>query len=226
MSQARHPFGRSPAGHEAPGRSPGQGGYLLYRGVASVHPAVSAGDVDFTAPVGCSQAGSPRAYDYAAGLVAGTEYVYALRAVSDSGIPEVGVVCWCSITADGGGVLAGQAPNAVHSAGASAAVAGMLDVWAVYSAHGERGRVTAVQVCQVVAGVAQWGTILTTMTLRGSGRVTASVGPFGDGISVVLAVRAITTDGVTGPQTVITAVVADATAPSAPQGLTVAQEAL
>ena len=226
MSIARHPFCRWPVGHEAPGRSPGQGGYLLYRGVVSAHPAASAADVDFTAPVGHGQAGVTRAYDYAAGLVAGTEYVYALRSVSDAGIPEAGVACWSSVTADGGGVLAGQAPNAVHSAGAGAAAGGMLSVWAVYSAMGERGKATAIEVCQVLGGVAQWGTILATMTLTGSGRVAAQIGPFGDAVSVILAVRAVTAGGVTGPQMALTAVVADATAPNTPEGLTVAQEAL
>jgi hypothetical protein len=230
MSIARHPFCRWPVGYEAPGRSPGQGGYLLYRGVASVHPAVSAADVDFTAPVGHGQAGVTRAYDYAAGLVASTEYVYALRAVSDLGVEETGVLCLARVKWEGAGVEGGV-PNAVDLVSAQAAAGGTVRLQFLYSQRDGAAVAAAVQVAWDAGGGYAWAPPLATIDVAPSGAthydgVLATGWP--DGATVHLAVRAVTAagvgDAVAGPVTVLAPVTADATDPDPVTSLTVVQE--
>jgi len=212
MGVAHWPFGYFPPGHWPPWHFSGQGGYQLYRGEGR-EPA----DVDFSEPVGCAQAGQTDAYAFAAALAAETEYVYALRAVSDAGIEDQNVTCYCRARIDGEGSLIGERPNMVLSASRRRAAGGKLAVAFTYSRLGEKAEAATVQIARATGDAIDWESPLATVALA-AGKATRHDGKlaetFDDGETVRLALRAVTAGGVAGPVLRLPAIAADASAPA------------
>jgi hypothetical protein len=171
--------------------------------------------VDFSAPAGFAQAGQSMAYVRGYPFVADVRYMVALRAVSDAGIEEENVTAFCTLTIDGDGAVAGSRPNALLSASAAQAAGGMIDVAVAYSRLGELAAASRIDVAAFVGDHVDWATILGTVAL---GLVqfsseTIVVGPLPEGAAVRLAARAVSADGVSGPEMWCDPVAPDATGP-------------
>jgi len=221
MAKAQHPFGLFPVGFCPGWLFAGMGGYLAY--------AAASGDpdaVDYATPLAGCQAGETYLYLPAFLLAAGSVRIVAVRSVSDAGVEDANVTCWCRAERDGEGELVGNAPNRLTSASAEAAAGGAIELRFVYSRTGERATAASVQVARVTGGVAAWDSPLATVALATWG-LTSHLGEvsggFGDGEMVTIALRAITSGGVAGPVTVLSPVAADSSGPPAIEYLAAAQ---
>ena len=216
MSYAALPFAAIPL-RALPGWAlPGRGGYRVYIGLGST-PA----DVDYDSPAGFAQAGQAVARIYGYSFAPDARYVVALRAVSDAGVEEANTSCWTTLTISDADELAGPAPNAPQAVEASAAPGGYVDVHAIYSRLDECGSAANLQVAALDGDDADWGEILGTAAVATAQMTDATirVGPLDEGVAVMLAVRAITGDSVTGPVAWCLPVAPDATGPAAVSSL-------
>ncbi|MDD4890334.1 MAG: hypothetical protein PHU85_10430 [Phycisphaerae bacterium] len=215
----------TPFGMDAPWASPGwskpgSGGYLAYRGVGSKLA------IDYDSPVGCGQPGVKSLRVLAAGHDEDTDYYYALRAVSDSGTEEEGTAAACLVRISGGEVVS-NTPNAVRadSCRLTAIAGGKLQLKFRYDSAGERGKAVAVQVCEVAAdGTPDWAAPIDTITISGEVTKTKTLTPaWADGLTVHLAVRAVTAGGVAGAAALLAPIAADASSPDSVDYLEAAQ---
>lgn len=211
MGVAAFPFGFWPVGFFDGWHWPGAGGYLAYLGEGD-----EAIDVDFTEPVGGADAGAITIYLGALGLVADTQYVVGLRAVSDAGVIEEGTSCTCLVLVTAGGELLGAKPNPLSSASAAQAAGGKLRVSFLYSRHGEPATAATVQVAEVSGGTPDWESPLAEITLNASGPtawndVLDESWPNATG--VIVALRAVTAGGVAGDVTTLDEIAVDAVGP-------------
>ena len=188
----------------------GAGRYLAY-----VAPGGGPEDLDFSAPAGFAQAGDPTAYVRGYSFAADVRHVVALRAVSDAGVEEENITCWCTLTIDGEGDLAGSRPSALLSAVAEQAADGYIDVHVAYSRLEERAYASRIDVAALSGDHADWDSVIGTVSL-GAGQYseeTITVGPFAEGEAVRLAARAVSAEEVAGPQAWCEPVAPDATGP-------------
>lgn len=154
-----------------------------------------------------------------------SEFWYTVVALAESWLESVdGAVVRAQI--DAGGVLVFPPPNRVLHAVAKPTLAGGARVEFAYSAVKQAGVGTAVQVAEIVAGLADWQNILGTANLWPDGLTIGQIElsktwPHGENIA--LAIRAITADVVpaAGPEKVVTPILALATPPAAVIGITV-----
>jgi len=211
MTKAAIPFGSLPPAATPGWATAGSGGYLAY-----VAPGNGPGDVDYSAPSGFAQAGQPIAYVRGYSFAADVRHVIALRAVSDAGIEEENVTAFCTLTIDGGGELAGSRPNALLSASAAQAPGGMVDVAVAYSRLGELAAAARIDVANFAGDRVDWETILGTVALGPAqfSSETIAVGPLDEGVAVRLAARAVSADGVAGPEIWCDPIAPDATGPA------------
>jgi len=215
--KASIPFGSLPPAALPGWATAGSGGYYVYAAAGNSPDAV-----DYTAPVGFAQAGDPVAYVFGYTFTADTQYVLALRAVSDAGVEEDNEACWTTIVIDALGNLAAGRPNALRYARSAQAAAGMISVHVVYDRVDERAAATAIQVAAMAGDEPNWSALLATEDITGLTRVETDieVGPLPEGVAVRLAVRAVTADGLAGPYVLCLPIAPDATAPDAPASLT------
>ena len=205
------PFGALPPAALPGWATAGSGGYLAY-----VAPGNGPGDVDFSAPAGFAQAGQPVAYVRGYSFAPDVRHVIALRAVSDAGIEEENLAAFCTLTIDGDDVVAGSRPNALLVASAAQAAGGAVDVAVAYSRLGELAAAARIDVAAFDGDRVDWETVLGTVTL-GSGQYSAemiAVGPLAEGAAVRLAARAVSADGVAGPEIWCDPIAPDATGPA------------
>jgi len=219
MPPAAEPFGLAPVGAEAGWITPGAGGYLAYRGT-------DPDNIDWDDPVGIGQAGDLDLYARGAGHVPDAVYFYGVRAVSDAGVQETNTSRICRVTVDGLGALGGGRPVGLRVAKARPAAAGTVRISFVYDAPavGHYGEASAVQVAEVSGGVPDWGSPVDTFTIDGSGRrddVELS-SSWSHGERVELAIRAVTSGGVSGPHTLLV-VAADTAGPDPVEYITASQ---
>ncbi|HUU91638.1 MAG TPA: hypothetical protein VM238_10545 [Phycisphaerae bacterium] len=210
MGVAHFPFGHWPVGHFDGWHFAGAGGYLAYLGAGD-----EAGDVDFTEPVGGAQAGTGAIYLSGLGLAADTQYIIALRGVSDAGVVEEGTGCTCLVLVTAGDELEGARPNPLSSASAEQAAGGKLRVAFIYSRWAEPAAALKVQIAEV-DGAPDWESPLAEVALNASGptswsEVLDDSWPHETG--VILALRAVTAGGVAGDATTLDEIAVDAVGP-------------
>lgn len=192
--------------------------YTVYRGVNAV---------DWANQVGSIGAGNASIDLAGLGHVADVEYWYGVRATSKAGVQETNTDRIVRVIIDSEGNLIGPAPNAPLAASAKAIADAEISLTVVYSARGQAGVATGVQVAEVSgAGVPNWGSLITTVTVRSSGMTRRTVTldeSWADGETVRLAVRAATAAGATGDELLVNPVAVDATAPAAVEYVEAAQ---
>ncbi len=185
------------------------GEYRIYRGVGGVE------SIDYATPVGTVPAGTPTKALVGLGHVAGVEYYYAVRAVSDSGVEEANTDKVVRVMIDAAGALVGPPPNAINSAWAEAVAGGKIRLHAYYKARGAAGAAVGIQVALVTAGVPDWASPLQTIAVARTKRINVVLdNTFTDGQTVRLAVRAVTAAGANGKARRLNPVVADSSAPA------------
>jgi hypothetical protein len=217
MIRAAIPFGALPPAALPGWATAGGGGYLAY-----VAPGAGPDAIDFSAPAGFAQAGSPIAYVRGYSFAPAVRYVIALRAVSDAGVEEAGVEAFCTLTISEAGQLAGSRPNAPLAAVARPAAGGCIEVEVTYSRLAEKAAASRIDVAALAGHAADWGDVLGTAGL-GAGQYsieTITVGPLAEGVAVRLAARAVTADEIAGPEAWCDPVAPDATGPEPVESLT------
>jgi len=197
---------------------PGEaGGYRVYG------PALSPGAIDWATPAAHVTPGADEVDLAGLGLAADTDYYLGVRATSSAGVEEGGTAAVCRVRISGG-ALVGPPPNKPTWAAAEPAAGGRVTVRVTYSAVGAAGEATGIQVARVVGGTPNWGALLTTITVAGTGAFTATPSDvFADGEDVQLALRAVTAAGAVSDAITTRAVSADATAPAAARRLSGSQ---
>ena len=159
------------------------------------------------------------------GLAEDTDHWLGVRAVSAAGVEETNTSCICRVRIESG-ALVGSPPNPVLSATVQPAAAGAVDLTFSYSAESEPGAAVGLQVAEIVGGSGDWDNVLETVDFTGTviHRKATLETTWSDGDRVALAVRAVTTDSVGGPERACNVITADATAPDTPESLAAAQE--
>lgn len=193
------------------------GGYNIYQGQAR------ADQIDYDTPVAYLRAGVAQANLVDLGLAEDTDWYFGCRAVSSKGVEEENTTVTTRVRIESGAMI-GPPPNAIASASVVAIAAGSLSLSFRYNARGEAATATAVQVALVTGGVADWSSPLDTISIAGTCRKSAELGPFDHGSTVRLALRAVTAGGVGGAEYRLDPVVADSVGPGAVDYLIAAQE--
>ncbi len=187
------------------------GRYYFYRG-ASLRACYAAAVAD--TPVGYALAGTTKHRLADLGHTPDKVYWYLIRAMSAYGVKETNTDEVLRVRVDTPGDLDGQPPNRISWAEATPAAAGKINFFFVYSADGELAAATTIEVARVTGGVADWGSLVDTITITGSTRRTVELSPtYADRETVHLAARAKTAAGDAGQAFLLRQVGADAAAP-------------
>jgi len=193
------------------------GGYNWYYGVGGPD------SIDYTTIIAHASPGVTTVDITGLGLAEDTDYWFACRAISDAGVEEENTDRIVRVRISGG-ALVGPPPNKPAWAAAQAAAGGKVTIRAFYSDRGELAAAVGLQVAPVTAGVPDWGNLLTTIAVGGTGHyIETPSDVFADGEPLRFAVRAVTAAGAVSGHVLTNAVTADSAAPPAVALLTGAQ---
>ena len=188
------------------------GGYNVYSGYGSRDA------IDYTTQVGATRPGVVQLALTSADYANEADHYFALRAVSSAGVEETNTQRFVRVRKDAEGALVGPAPAALVTASVAQAAGGYLTVSFTYSPTSAVGVATTVQVARGAGWplVWDWDTPEGTASVAARGRTsgTVTVGPYSDGETVHLAIRAVTAGAVAGPVMVLNVIAADAVGPA------------
>ncbi len=219
MSGRIWPGGIWPVGIWPQGMWPGgfdAGGYYAYIG-ADVRA-----NINYASPVAYAPPGAAT-IDLVGLSLADGVWAVAVRCTSSAGVEETNTDRVVIVEIDGG-VLLYPEPNAMTAASASPRAGAKMELSFTYSARRQAGTVAGVQVAELVDGSPDWDSLLQTITIAGTCRITTVLDEvFDHGEVVRLAVRAVSDQGATGPALLLDPVVADSVGPDPVDYLAVSQ---
>jgi len=203
------PQGIWPGGFDA-------GGYVAYIG------ADAKANINYAAPVAYAPPGSTQ-IEIAGQSLADGLWAIGLRCTSSAGVQEANTDR-AVIVEIADGVLLYPQPNGIVAASARAVAGAKMELSFTYSARREAGTAAGLQVAELVGGSPNWGSLLQTIAMRGTCRMTQVLNEvFDDGEVVRLAVRAVSDKGVPGPSLLLDPVTADSVGPGPVDYLAVSQ---
>jgi len=171
--------------------------------------------IDYDSPIAHTVAGDGTVTLESVILTANTAYYLAVKARSNGGLLSSPSLVR-RIVVDGAGAIQGDVPNKCVSASIEAIADGYIRLSALYNAVDQQGIATAIQVARVTAGVPDWGSLVQSISIRGSARIRKTLDTqFDDGETVRLAIRAVTAASVTGDSLLTNTVNADRSGPAA-----------
>lgn len=196
-----------------------RGGYNLYRGTSGAE------SIDFVHPVGAAGVTSTTIDNFSWRPHADTtQYAYAVRAIGGGGVESAASHPTRVAEFDGAGSLIGLRPNTVVGLSVRASAGGRFVVHWVYVSRFEEATPSEFRIFHDNGGgTVDYNTVVATVAYRrGAAHYSYASGAFAHGTRMIWGVRAATATGVDDGNVAQDAAFADAEAPGAYPGMSLA----